>query len=254
MAPPMRQQPVGLLPELLPNCLRLPGLEDAATVPAALPLPEFPADSAVTAGAAAGVVAAEVLAAFVAATWVAGAEALGSNPAPERRAWMQAMKPALLLEQLVAAGPTITAAITTRLKIAAPTVTASGLVGAGSASCLSSRYAAAVQKRPKSGLLGIAARFNDRLVPRCCRLCRFSLHQLVGHRLIQCLERRINNIGRNADCVPAFAAAIAALHQHTGDRARAAVENTHLEVDELEIADPVWSIFRGPCAAPDRAR
>src|SRR5690606_31179107 len=46
-----------------------------------------------------------------------------------------------------------------------------------------------------------------------------------------------NDIGRNPDGDPAFAAAIATFNQHTGDRARAAVEDTHLEVDQFEILD-----------------
>src|SRR5690606_13196351 len=46
-------------------------------------------------------------------------------------------------------------------------------------------------------------------------------------------------VGADADGGPAVAAAVAAFDQYTGDRARAAVEDAHLEVDQLEILDPV---------------
>ena len=111
-----------------------------AVTAGALAAAGVPAESAVTAGVEAVVDAMLVAGAAVtppvldAVVWLAGAGALGTNPAPERRPCTQAIKPAELLEQLVTTGPTMMAAMTRRLTIAAPTVTASGLVGAGSAS------------------------------------------------------------------------------------------------------------------------
>jgi hypothetical protein len=88
-------------------------------------------------------------AAVPSAAVVAGFD-LASSPVPWSRPCRHAMKPSALLEQVVATGPTMIAAMTRRLKTAAAIVTASGLVGAGSASS-SSSSAAESQPRASSG-------------------------------------------------------------------------------------------------------
>ena len=66
---------------------------------------------------------------------------------------------------------------------------------------------------------------------------RAGLHQLVDDRIHQRLERRIDDIGRHADRGPTLALLVLALDQHPRHRFRAAVEDTHAIIDQLQPLD-----------------
>src|SRR2546430_5825787 len=66
---------------------------------------------------------------------------------------------------------------------------------------------------------------------------RAGAHELVHDRIHQRLKRRIDDVGRDADRGPALAGLVLALDQHTRYRFRAAIENAHALVGELEPAD-----------------
>src|SRR5580700_9912882 len=63
------------------------------------------------------------------------------------------------------------------------------------------------------------------------------LHQLIGDGVGQGLEGGVDEIPRDADRGPALAAPVAELDEHARHGVRAALEDAHLIVEELEILD-----------------
>src|SRR4051812_9283850 len=66
---------------------------------------------------------------------------------------------------------------------------------------------------------------------------RARLDQLVDDRIHQRLERRVDDVGGDADRGPALAGLVLALDQHARYRLGAAVENAHPIVGEIEGID-----------------
>src|SRR6478609_8762589 len=82
---------------------------------------------------------------------------------------------------------------------------------------------------------------------------RARFHQLVDHRIHQRLERGVDDIGRDADRGPALAVLVLALDQHPRHRFRAAIEDTHAVIDQLQAFD-VFLIFAEVLAQRDIER
>src|SRR6266849_7071347 len=66
---------------------------------------------------------------------------------------------------------------------------------------------------------------------------RTGLDELIDDRIHQRLERSIDDVRRDTDRGPAFTGLVLTLDENTGDRAGAAVENTHAIVGQLEAFD-----------------
>src|SRR4029077_18305143 len=66
---------------------------------------------------------------------------------------------------------------------------------------------------------------------------RARLDQLVDDRIHQTLERRVDDVGRDADRGPALAGLVLALDQHARDSLGAAVEDAYPIVGEIEGID-----------------
>src|SRR6185437_16285017 len=69
-------------------------------------------------------------------------------------------------------------------------------------------------------------------------LCaRAIAKQFVADRVAERLERRIDDVGRDADRRPAVAGAVGTFDHHAGHGLGAAREDTHLVVDEAKIGE-----------------
>src|SRR6202795_5260301 len=66
---------------------------------------------------------------------------------------------------------------------------------------------------------------------------RAGFHQLINDGIHQRLERRIDDVGGDADRGPAIAGFVGAFDQDAGDGLRAAVEDTHALDGEFEPGD-----------------